>query len=91
MKDPAKEAAAIAETIGFEYLAGIGPDMQGAILADLVATWLAGHMVPARVDDPAAGELREKILADWLEIVRRLVPINERMIRERYGKGILNG
>jgi hypothetical protein len=49
-------------------LAGQGPVVQGAALADLVSMWIAGH-------NPAS---RDEALNDWLELVRNLVPINER-------------
>lgn len=59
-------------------LAGLGPDVQGAILADLVATWLAGFQGGA--DDDTA-EFREAMLADWLVAMRSLIPVNEQMIQ----------
>jgi hypothetical protein len=58
-------------------LAGLGPDIQGGILADLVAMWLAGHQ-------PA--DYREAELSLWLETVRALIPVNERMILEQLEK-----
>jgi hypothetical protein len=47
-------------------LAGQHPAVQGAALADLLATWLAGF-------DPDA---REALLDNHIHIVRELVPIN---------------
>jgi hypothetical protein len=44
-------------------LKGKGPEMQGAVLAELVATWLAGH-------HPA---LRDVTLSMWLDTVKDLV------------------
>jgi hypothetical protein len=52
-------------------LAGHHPVIQGAALADLLATWLAGH-------DP---EVREALLDAHVHIVRELVPINEAMFK----------
>jgi hypothetical protein len=60
-------------------LAGLGSEMQGGILADLVAMWLAGHMA----DRP---DFREEILRHWLDAVRALIPVNERIILERLEK-----
>jgi hypothetical protein len=51
-------------------LAGNPGQIQGAVLADLLAIFLAGHAPP----------LREQILAIHLETVRRLIPVNEAMI-----------
>jgi hypothetical protein len=47
-------------------LAGNHPAVQGAVLADLLAMWLAGH--------PA--ELREALLALHVDKALQLVPIN---------------
>jgi hypothetical protein len=47
-------------------LAGNHPGVQGAVLADLLAIWLAGH--------PA--ELREDLLALTIAKALELVPIN---------------
>jgi hypothetical protein len=47
-------------------LAGRHPGEQGAILADLLAIWLAGHPF----------ELREALLDNHVERVRDLIPPN---------------
>lgn len=56
-------------------LAGIGPALQGAVLADLLATWIAGH--PPGV--------REEMLTFHLGMVRKLIPVNARAIAARAG------
>jgi hypothetical protein len=48
-------------------LAGLGPEIQGAVLADLLAIFLAGH-------HPA---LREEVLAMTIDCARKLVAPNE--------------
>jgi hypothetical protein len=58
-------------------LHGRGPEIQGAVLADLFATYLAGHQGPDAV------EVREQVIALWLELVRDLVPIAEGKILAR--------
>lgn len=58
-------------------LAGHPPEIQSAVLADLLAMFLAGHQ---GADAPA---LREEILRLHIATVRDLIPVNERMIRER--------
>lgn len=45
-------------------LAGHPPEVQGAVLADLLATWLAGHNPP---------ELREDLLRLHLRTVRQML------------------
>ena len=58
-------------------LHGHNPAVQSAVLADLLATWLAGHMS----SDP--GKFREELLADHIKLVRKLIPVNEKMIVAR--------
>lgn len=48
-------------------LAGKPPEVVGAVLGDLVATFIVGHHVDAR----------EEILRLHVELVRDLIPINE--------------
>jgi hypothetical protein len=59
-------------------LAGHGPLLQGYVLGDLVAIWLAGHEA---LGDPVATEkLRADLLAMHCDLVRCLVPINAKEI-----------
>ena len=51
-------------------LVGLGPTIQGGVLADVQAIWLASHPPVARAD----------ALEVLLDTVRRLVPENERAI-----------
>ena len=48
-------------------LGGHHPAVQGAVVADLLAIWLAGHQA----------DLREALLDVHIEKVRELVPVNE--------------
>jgi hypothetical protein len=51
-------------------LAGHGPELQGAVINDLTAIWIAGH----RVSDPAEERrLHEELLALHCEHVREMV------------------
>lgn len=73
MSDFAREVTARFESIR-PLLAGAGPKVQGAVLGDLVALWLAGHLV---VGDPAAtAELRKDMLDELVGLVEKLVPVN---------------
>ena len=54
-------------------LANQHPSVQGGALADLVATWIAGHFVQGYV--PATRGLRAALLSDFLMSVERLVPV----------------
>lgn len=61
-------------------LEGKPPDVQGAILADLLAMWLAGHVSPD--DDEATEGFHELILQVHLEAVRALIPVNYKLFIE---------
>jgi hypothetical protein len=51
-------------------LAGHGPELQGAVIADLCAIWIAGH----RCSDPAQErQIHEELLALHKKFVRELV------------------
>jgi len=58
-------------------LAGKPPEIQGAALADLLATWLAGYVAG---DEGKTDDLRERLLQHHLRTVRRLLPVNHAMI-----------
>jgi hypothetical protein len=61
-----------------KLLRGLGPETQGAVLADLLSLWLAGHFVAGR---PAqTSELREALLIEHITTVRKLVPESEKEI-----------
>jgi hypothetical protein len=64
-----KRASAIVEMIK-PMLADQRPDIQSAVLADLLAIWLAGH----------APQVREEVLAIHLKLMRPMIAVNERMI-----------
>jgi hypothetical protein len=68
-----KQAAETALQIGERVkplLAGHPPEVQGAVLADLLAIWLVGH----------APALREQMLALHIEMVRELIEPNEKIM-----------
>jgi hypothetical protein len=61
--------------------AGKAPEVQAGALADLLAMWLAGHLI---LDDPVATEkMRAELLDYHLGAVRDLIPVNEREILAR--------
>ena len=69
------EAALMADTIArccATFLAGELPEVQGAALAHLMATYLAGY-IESDGSDPTA--MREEILTLWLKTVRQLVGV----------------
>jgi len=69
----AEEVEALVEAVR-PLFAGKRPGIQGAALADLLAMWLAGHVIR---DDPEASErLREQMLELHLRAVGALVPVN---------------
>ena len=67
----AEIALALAEAIK-PMLAGHDPRVQGAALAELLATWLAGH----QADTPRETErMRDLLLRGHIDAVRQLVPL----------------
>jgi hypothetical protein len=84
VRDRVNESGEIVEQVR-PILAGHSPEVIGAALADLFATLLAGHF-----DDRGAvetAELREEIMATWIETARRLIKPNEQMILARHRRG----
>lgn len=67
-----------------ELLHGHRPEVQSAVLADLVAMWLAGFAL-----NPEAEELREELLANFVKLVRNLIEPNEKQLFERLKSGDL--
>lgn len=55
--------------------------VQGAVCADLLARWLAGHMDVS--SKAGTDKLREELLAEHLAVVRDLIPVNEGMLLEQ--------
>ena len=69
----AKEVEALVNAVR-PLFAGKSAGVQGAALADLLAMWLAGHVI--REDSEASARLREQMLEAHLIAVRALVPVN---------------
>jgi hypothetical protein len=67
------EVADLVEAIR-SILAGYPAPIQGAVLADCLAIWLAGHHVPGEKE--ATRKLRADLLAMHCSTVRQLVPGN---------------
>jgi hypothetical protein len=69
------------------YLYGRKPEIQGAVLADLLSIFLAGHMlvdkISGEVDRVATDQMRETLLAQHLDGMRDMLRINEVMLLER--------
>jgi hypothetical protein len=69
-------SAEVMETVKsiMPLLKGKPPPVQGAVLADLLAMWLAGHWIP---DDPEeTREIRAQMLAQHMETVIALTEMN---------------
>ena len=61
-------------------LAGHGGATQGAVLAELLAMWVAGHRAAT---EPSRTLLREDILRMHLALVRELIPISATLIHRK--------
>lgn len=51
-------------------LHGLGPDVQGAVLCELLSYWVAGH-------EP---KMRKPVLKHFLSVLRELVEVNEQIL-----------
>lgn len=74
------QAQAIANRIK-PSLAGLAPAVQGAVLAELLSLWVAGHYVGGQ-------QLMDTVLNMHFEMVRKMVPIS---VRELKGDGTAAG
>lgn len=61
-------------------LAGLPSEIQGAVLADLLSLWLAGHLVPGKREE--TDKLREFLIEQHVLAVRSLIPSSEAEILE---------
>jgi hypothetical protein len=61
-------------------LAGFPSEIQGAVLADLLSLWLAGHLVPGNREE--TDSLRAFLLNQHIDAVRSLIPSSEAEILE---------
>lgn len=80
LKVSGPEAARLVNECG-AVLYGQDIFVQGAVLADLLAMWLAAHVVAG--DTEATKTIRENLLKAHIEQVRELIPVNERMMIEK--------
>jgi N-dimethylarginine dimethylaminohydrolase len=60
-------------------LAGRPAKEQGAILADLTAIWIAGHV--ERGNPAGTQRLRNQLVLHQLDYIDQLVPINAKLLR----------
>ena len=74
-----EEVWEIIEKVG-PMLKGRSAGIQGAVLADLLAMWLAGHWVERSVEETRA--LRERILRMHVEKVWEMVEVDGKKNRE---------
>jgi hypothetical protein len=59
-------------------LAGRAPQVQGAVLAELLSLWLASHWLPGEKD--RTEELRASLLTTYCALVRKLTEINAKRL-----------
>jgi hypothetical protein len=63
-----------------KYVAGLPPEYQSAVIAHLLATWIAGH----QGDDKAAlAKFREELLTGHIKLVRDLIPMEDARLAKR--------
>jgi hypothetical protein len=81
----ALEVEALSEQIK-PLLAGKSAQVQGATLADLLAIYLAGHIIfnkQGKEDGKATGQLRDELVVAHMATVRRLVTLADEVRREK--------
>jgi hypothetical protein len=61
-------------------LAGQGADVQSAVLADLTAMWLAGHIAETKKQTK---RVREMLLRDHVKLIRDLIEPSEGELLDR--------
>jgi hypothetical protein len=61
-------------------LAGIPSEIQGAVLADLLSLWLAGHLAPGNPVE--TDKFRAFLLDNHIAAVRALIPSSEQELLE---------
>lgn len=59
------------------FLRGLGNEIQGAVLADLLSLWLAGHIADTAEN---TRKLRDDILVQHIAAVCDLIPKSEKQI-----------
>lgn len=81
MTIPIDEIAKRAITM-HEYVAGLPPEYQSAVIAHLLATWIAGHQSVTR-DKTALVKFREELLTKHIKLVRDLIPMEDARLAKR--------
>ena len=80
---PEEQAHELVQQI-MPILAGHCPGVQGAVLADLVAMHLAGHVMVHHGDEAETlrktRELRNTLLTQFVITIERLIPVNAAMM-----------
>ena len=71
-----EEVLAVAERIK-PILANHHPTLQGAVLAELLSIWIAGHVADTGAN---SAKLRREMLKMHVEQVRKLIPVNVKII-----------
>lgn len=77
MTEPAEVVGLIVKRMGV-LLAGHPAEIQGAVLADLLAIYLAGHHIHG--SQVRTDALRERLLEMHVGAVRELIPVNAEQI-----------
>lgn len=90
-KDKADKAMILSQKLQ-DILHGQDPDIVGGALADVVSLWIAGHQgTPgAGVEEEVVNEYRESVLEDWINVVRRLIPVSDAIVKHAIKKGALS-
>jgi hypothetical protein len=61
------------------HLRGMPPELQGAVISHLLATWIAGHQAEPGAEEKLA-MFRDELLNQHIDLVRTLIPLEEARI-----------
>lgn len=63
-------------------LRGYPAEIQGAVCANLIALWIAGHRDADNPRAPGPAEFREQLLTDAIDFIRDLIPFEDEWITQ---------
>jgi hypothetical protein len=68
-----------------DRIVGMPPEFQSAVIAHLLATWIAGHRRVSNSPnewDTDLAQFRETLLQNHIELVRQLIPVEDARLDE---------
>ena len=79
MNKPSIDEIAERAFVMHDYVTGLPPEYQSAVIAHLLATWIAGHQ-SVTGNNAALTAFREELLTRHIKLVRDLIPMEDARI-----------